>query len=74
MADVPGNQIDTYLDALEEPKRSTLARLRGTIMTIVPDAEQCISYGMPAFRLQGKTVPDSPPSSTTSVTCPTADR
>jgi uncharacterized protein YdhG (YjbR/CyaY superfamily) len=56
MADVPGNQIDAYLDALEEPKRSTLARLRDMIMAIVPDAEQCISYGMPAFRLRGKTV------------------
>lgn len=56
MADVPGNEIDAYLDALEEPKRSTLARLRDTIMAIVPDAEQGISYGMPAFRLRGKTV------------------
>jgi uncharacterized protein YdhG (YjbR/CyaY superfamily) len=56
MADVPGNEIDAYLDALEEPKRSTLARLRDTIMAIVPDADQCISYGMPAFRLRGKTV------------------
>jgi uncharacterized protein YdhG (YjbR/CyaY superfamily) len=74
MADVPGNEIDAYLDALEEPKRSTLARLRDTIMAIVPDAEQCISYGMPAFRLRGKTVAESPPSRTTSATCPTADR
>ena len=24
-------------------------------MAIVPDAEQCISYGLPAFRLRGKT-------------------
>jgi uncharacterized protein YdhG (YjbR/CyaY superfamily) len=56
MADVPGTEIDAYLDALEEPMRSTLARLRDTIMAIVPDAEQCISYGMPAFRLRGKTV------------------
>ena len=56
MADVAGNEIDAYLDALEEPKRSTLARLRDTIMAIVPDAEQGISYGMPAFRLRGKTV------------------
>ena len=56
MADVPGNEIDAYLDALEEPKRSTLTRLRDTIMAIVPDADQGISYGMPAFRLRGKTV------------------
>jgi uncharacterized protein YdhG (YjbR/CyaY superfamily) len=56
MADVPGNEIDAYLEALEEPKRSTLTRLRDTIMAIIPDADQVISYGMPAFRLRGKTV------------------
>ena len=27
-----------------------------TIVAIVPEAEQCISYGMPAFRLRGKTI------------------
>jgi uncharacterized protein YdhG (YjbR/CyaY superfamily) len=54
--DVPMNEIDAYLDALEEPKRSTLARLRDTIVSIVPDVEQCISYEMPAFRLRGKVV------------------
>ena len=48
--------IDDYLAALEEPKRSTLAQLRETILSIVPDAEQCISYGMPAFKLRGKTI------------------
>jgi uncharacterized protein YdhG (YjbR/CyaY superfamily) len=53
---VAGNQIDAYLDGLEEPKRSTLARLRDMIMAMVPEAEQCISYGMPAFRLRGKIV------------------
>jgi len=52
----PRTPIDDYLDSLEEPKRSTLASLRDTIMAIVPDAEQGISYGMPAFKLRGKTV------------------
>jgi hypothetical protein len=42
--------------ALDEPKRTTLTSLRDTIMAIVPDAEQCISYGLPAFRLRGKTI------------------
>jgi uncharacterized protein YdhG (YjbR/CyaY superfamily) len=46
-------EIDQYLAALEEPQRSTLAQLRETIMAIVPDAEQGISYGMPAFKLRG---------------------
>jgi uncharacterized protein YdhG (YjbR/CyaY superfamily) len=48
--------IDDYLVALEEPKRSTLQTLRRTILAIIPDAEECISYGMPAFRLNGKVI------------------
>ena len=49
-------EIDQYLDALEEPKRTTLARLRETILDIVPEAEQGIAYGVPAFRVRGKTI------------------
>src|SRR5438445_9858323 len=49
-------EIDHYLGTLDEPKRATLAQLRDTIVAIVPDAEQCISYGMPAFKLRGKTI------------------
>jgi uncharacterized protein YdhG (YjbR/CyaY superfamily) len=46
--------IDEYLDALDEQKRTTLQELRQTILGIIPNAEECISYGMPAFRLEGK--------------------
>jgi uncharacterized protein YdhG (YjbR/CyaY superfamily) len=53
---VSKEQIDEYLDALDEPKRATLCKLRETILAIVPDADQCISYGMPAFKLQGRTI------------------
>jgi uncharacterized protein YdhG (YjbR/CyaY superfamily) len=49
-------EIDVYLASLEEPKRSTLESLRSTILDIIPEAEQCISYGVPAFRIQGKVV------------------
>lgn len=49
-------EVDAYLDALEEPKRSTLRELRRTIARIIPDAEECISYSMPAFRLRGKVI------------------
>ena len=48
--------MDAYLAVLDEPERETLTRLRQTIREIVPDAEECISYGMPAFRLDGKVV------------------
>jgi uncharacterized protein YdhG (YjbR/CyaY superfamily) len=53
---VSKQQIDEYLGTLDEPKRATLAQLRDTIAAIVPDAEQCISYGMPAFKFRGKTI------------------
>jgi len=49
-------ETDKYLGRLEEPKRSTLAALRRTIVEIVPDAEEVISYGVPAFRVDGKIV------------------
>jgi len=48
--------IDEYLAGLEEPERTTLQELRQTILRIVPNAEECISYGMPAFRLEGKVI------------------
>ncbi len=50
------SEIDEYLDALEEPKRSTLMRLRRDILTVVPEAEQCISYTVPGFKVSGKTI------------------
>lgn len=49
-------EIDQYLDGLQEPKRTTLAQLRQTILAIVPEAEQGISYGVPAFKVRGKTI------------------
>ena len=48
--------VDRYLAALDEPKRSTLEALRTSILEVVPGAEQCISYAAPAFKVQGKTV------------------
>lgn len=49
-------EIDQYLDDIDEPKRSTLARLRETILAVLPEAEQGMSYGLPAFKVSGKTI------------------
>jgi uncharacterized protein YdhG (YjbR/CyaY superfamily) len=49
-------EIDEYLAALDEPGRSTLEALRRSILAVVPEAEQGISYRMPAFKVQGRTV------------------
>jgi uncharacterized protein YdhG (YjbR/CyaY superfamily) len=43
--------IDEYLAKLSDDKRRALEKLRKTIRAAAPKAEECISYGMPAFRL-----------------------
>jgi uncharacterized protein YdhG (YjbR/CyaY superfamily) len=49
-------EIDRYLEDLDETKRSTLARLRELILDVLPEAEQGISYGLPAFKVGGRTI------------------
>jgi uncharacterized protein YdhG (YjbR/CyaY superfamily) len=53
---VSAEEVDRYLEQVDEPKRSTLQTLRRTILQIVPDAEEVISYRVPAFRAHGKTI------------------
>ena len=50
------HDIDSYLAGVGEPKRSTLQQLRQCVLDVIPDAEECISYGLPAFKVKGKTV------------------
>src|SRR4026208_729375 len=45
---------DDYLAAVTEDKRGALQKLREAIKMAVPRAEECISYQLPAFRLNGK--------------------
>ena len=48
--------IDDYLKSVPEDRRGALEDLRVTILSIVPTAEECISYRIPAFRLNGAVV------------------
>src|SRR5438105_12961404 len=43
-----------YLTAVSADKRAALERLRKGIRSAAPKTEECISYGVPAFRLNGK--------------------
>lgn len=45
--------IDEYLAALSDDKRAALEKLRKTIRAIAPQAEECISYQLAAFRQNG---------------------
>jgi len=46
--------IDEYLAPLSSEKRAALEKLRRAIKAAAPKAEECISYQIPAFRLNGK--------------------
>ena len=45
---------DDYLAAVTEDNRAALQKLRKAITRAAPKAEECISYQLPAFRLNGK--------------------
>lgn len=45
---------DEYLAALPREARAALEKLRQTVRTATPGAEECMSYQLPAFRLYGK--------------------
>jgi uncharacterized protein YdhG (YjbR/CyaY superfamily) len=46
--------IDEYFAALSGDRRAALEKLRNAIRAAAPTADECISYGLPAFRLNGK--------------------
>ncbi len=46
--------IDEYLAPLSADKRAALQKLRKTSKAALPQAEECISYGLAAFRRHGK--------------------
>jgi uncharacterized protein YdhG (YjbR/CyaY superfamily) len=46
--------VDKYLASVPEKKRATLEKLRRTIRTVVPEAEEIIWYQIPTFKFQGK--------------------
>jgi uncharacterized protein YdhG (YjbR/CyaY superfamily) len=53
---MPVNAIDTHLAGLPPDKRAILETLRERILTIIPDAGEVISYGIPAFCVEGTVV------------------
>jgi uncharacterized protein YdhG (YjbR/CyaY superfamily) len=46
--------IDEYLVGVSADQRAALEKLRKTIQAAAPKAEECISYGLAAFRLNGR--------------------
>jgi uncharacterized protein YdhG (YjbR/CyaY superfamily) len=51
---MPPTTIDEYLAGVPNDKRAALETLRQQVQAAAPDATEAISYGMPAFRLDGR--------------------
>jgi uncharacterized protein YdhG (YjbR/CyaY superfamily) len=46
--------VDTYVEALPTGVQTLMRKIRATIKKGAPKAQECISYGMLAFKLNGK--------------------
>ena len=46
--------MDDYIEAFPDEVKIILGQVRSTIKKAAPEAEESISYGMPAFTLNGK--------------------
>lgn len=47
-------EVDAYLANLSAPMRAALERLRGIIRKAEPELEECINYGVPSYRIDGR--------------------
>lgn len=46
--------VDDYLEGIENPaSRAALDRLRAIIQSEIPEAHECISYGIPTYKHNG---------------------
>ena len=43
-------ELSDYIAGLEAPERDLIERIRGRAMSLVPEAAEGVSYGMPALR------------------------
>jgi len=50
---VTAHPFDAYLANQPQPQRATLQATAATLRALLPAAEECISYGMPAWKVDG---------------------
>lgn len=50
------NPIDAHLRKFSGAQRESLEKLAAILREVLPGAEECISYGMPCFKVNGKAV------------------
>jgi uncharacterized protein YdhG (YjbR/CyaY superfamily) len=50
------SSIEAYIDSFPEDVRLILSEIRQAIAEEAPEAEECMNYGIPTFRLNGNLV------------------
>jgi uncharacterized protein YdhG (YjbR/CyaY superfamily) len=50
----PAKDVESYLRGVPAEARASLEKLRQTIQSVVPEAVEVISYGIPTFKLDGR--------------------
>jgi uncharacterized protein YdhG (YjbR/CyaY superfamily) len=53
-SETTAEDVDRYLEKVPEQHRAALEKLRKTIRAAAPRASEGISYGIPAFRIEGR--------------------
>jgi uncharacterized protein YdhG (YjbR/CyaY superfamily) len=48
------SEMDDYLDGLPPEQKEALTRVRAVVERVAPDAEEGVSYGMPAYLHAGR--------------------
>jgi uncharacterized protein YdhG (YjbR/CyaY superfamily) len=48
------SEMNDYLDGLAQDEKEALARVRAVVTRVAPDAEEGVSYGMPAYLYAGR--------------------
>jgi len=50
----PPASVSAYISAFPEPVQHMMEKIRGIILKRAPEAVESISYGMPAYKMNGK--------------------
>ena len=56
MASTDQNKVEVIYQSAPLPHRTTMLTMRKTILSVIPKAEEVVSYGMPAFKVDGNVV------------------
>ena len=55
---VTSKEVSAHYQLAPSPQRETMLEMRKRILEIIPNSEEVMSYGMPAFKVNGTVIAD----------------